>query len=273
MIMSAFDCIVLSVDDYTEKFIHFVPIVVAAYRKFFPSKQIHLALLTDNFDDVKFDYLKSLPVNITPLKPAIGIPIGNQAKVARFFLASTLGTQVCMIDDIDTIPLQTDFIDRITKQREARTILAVGREVFQGTPNEGKFPISNITARSFVFQKFINPENITNFAQFIYSLPISPYIDGKENISNPESNFSDESLVRSHLKHFIPEKNITHVKRDVDQFNDWIDRSYWKIDIEKLFAGKYVICNFKRPFKENSADAVPVIDYIFGEVPQKLFAY
>ena len=47
--------------------------------------------------------------------------------------------------------------------------------------------------------------------------------------------------------------------------NDWIDRSWWNIDDNKLYSDGYVICNFKRPFIDNYEFAEPVVRYIFGD--------
>ncbi len=37
-----------------------------------------------------------------------GIPTPNQAKMARHILAGNYGTEVCMIEDIDTVPLESN---------------------------------------------------------------------------------------------------------------------------------------------------------------------
>ena len=56
--------------------------------------------------------------------------------------------------------------------------------------------------------------------------------------------------------------NIQHVERAVDIRTDWIDRSWWGIDEEKLKNGQYVTCNFLRPFEKYEEHFKPIIEYI-----------
>ena len=92
--------------------------------------------------------------------------------------------------------------------------------------------------------------------------------DHKEAINNPPNIFSDESLIRALI---YKSKNIgvTHVDRAVDIKKDWIDRSWWFVNPERLFSGEYIACNFLRPFHIYYDNIVDIVEYIYGEKIEK----
>jgi len=192
--------------------------------------------------------------------PVEGIPAGNQAKMARFFLASMYGDDVCMVNDIDTAPLSTPYFDRVLSQYQPGKLLAVGAEVYAGTPHEGKFPIGEITATGELFKQLINPKGY-DFFTFINSFKSINVYDHKEDISGSE--FSDESLLRVLIER--SNVDVVHARRDVDVSAEWVDRSFWNLDIEKLHSEGYVLVNFLRPLMPHFEEIKPIIDYIYGK--------
>jgi hypothetical protein len=198
-----------------------------------------------------------------------GIPVENQAKIARFLVASTMSKNICMIDDIDTVHLQTHFLYNRLSKRENGKILAIGHEVYENSPHAGKFPAGNMTAEGDVFKLLLNPSSIQDYKDLVRSLINIRSIDGKENVLNSANSFSDESLIRA----LILENNlgdmVQKVRRDVNIREDWIDRSWWNIDREKLFSGKYICCNFFRPGRENYSHFLPIFEYLYGHIPSQ----
>jgi hypothetical protein len=200
-----------------------------------------------------------------------GIPTANLSKMARHILAGNFGEEICMLEDIDTIPLQTNFvIDRLS-QREKGKILFIGKEVYNGQgTDEGKFPISNITGESFLFKKIVNPDNLTHVDLFKSWCNIRVF-DHKESINNtPDlsglNGFSDESLWRVLLNRYkISENDFCFINRGVDIQKYWIDRSWWRIDHNMLKNDEYVICNFLRPFSQHYHLIEPIAKYIFND--------
>ncbi len=265
-----FDRIIVSCDD--SHFKDFWVVVAKSWSKYFPDKKISLAFVTDREEND--DLVKRMrnygEVQLFPVIPEI--PTANLAKMARHILAGRYGKEICMIEDIDTIPLQRDFIERITSRREIGKFLFVGREVYDNYDirDKGKFPISNITAESYLFKKIINPLDLNDEDLFNSWKDIN-FFDHKESINNiPDPSgiggFSDESLWRVLLNNSdLGDDNFCFIERDVDIKNDWIDRSWWNIDDNKLYSDGYVICNFKRPFIDNYEFAEPVVRYIFGD--------
>ncbi len=257
--------IIVSTDE--GMFSQYVPIVSTAWRKFFPEWELNIAFITNREKSDGFVQKMSRWGKVHLFKPVEGIPLANQAKVSRHVLASRFGDEVCMIEDIDTIPMQKKFFEDRISQRSLGHVLAVGAEVFQGTPHEGKFPMSTITAEGRVFKEFINPENL-EYEELIKGWVGLSVIDHKEAIDNPPHFFSDESLIRALLSKW-QEPKITYADRGVDIYNEWIDRSWWSINEDRLQAGKYVVCNFLRPFDRHYKRIEPVIEYIYGCLPPR----
>jgi hypothetical protein len=56
----------------------------------------------------------------------------------------------------------------------------------------------------------------------------------------------------------------TKVNRSVDIGSDWIDRSWWNINAEKLNNHGYITCNFLRPFSTNYGNMQLVVDFIYN---------
>jgi hypothetical protein len=264
-----FDRVIVSCDD--SHFKEFWPIVSKAWEKYFPNAKISLAFVTDRDenDELVQKMRKYGDVHLFPVVD--GIPTANLSKMARHILAGNFEEEVCMLEDIDTIPLQTNFvIDRLS-QREKGKILFIGKEVYNGHgTDEGKFPISNITGESFLFRKIVNPDNLTHVDLFKSWCNIRVF-DHKESINNtPDlsglNGFSDESLWRVLLNRYkISENDFCFINRGVDIQKYWIDRSWWRIDHNMLKNDEYVICNFLRPFSQHYHLIEPIAKYIFND--------
>lgn len=259
-----FDKVIVSSDD-SPMFLNFWPIVCQAWKKYFDITPT-LAFVSNR--DSNDSLIKRLSCfgEVVVVPEVEKIPAANQAKVARFLVASSFAEQVCMIEDIDTIPLQRDFFERRLSLRPKNKVLTIGKEVYENTPHRGKFPISNITAEGSKFKELFNPRSLS-YDEAIRSFIGTRTFDNKEDISNPPHEFSDESLIRAliHANNFIDQ--TFEVRRDVDIRSHWIDRSWWSIDEAKLKADAYVICNFLRPFKENVHQFTPIVRHVYGNYP------
>jgi len=268
-----FDRVIVSCDD--SHFKDFWPIVSKAWAKYFPEAKVSLAFVTNRKEDDDL-VIKMREYGDVHLFPVVdNIPTPNLAKMSRHILAGNFGDEVCMIEDIDTIPLQRNFIlDRLSK-REKGKMLFIGKEVYNGNgTDEGKFPISNITGESHFFKKIVNPDNLEYTDLFKSWCGVRVY-DHKEAINNEPDlsgrfGFSDESLWRVLLKRYdMSEKDYIFIDRAVDVQKYWIDRSWWNIDQNMLVNDEYVCCNFLRPFSNNYYYIEPIVKYIFNSLDIK----
>ena len=160
------------------------------------------------------------------------------------------------IEDIDTAPLQSEYIESVTALRKPSTMLMVGHEVYKGNLS-GKCPVSTMTAEGEIFHSFFSADK--NFDKWIESFKgLKKYRDNEDPFNRPED-FSDESLIR-----VLADKNIptTRAIRSYDPRDCAIDRSWWNINKDKLYNNKYVCCNFLRPLNQNKEKAQPIIDFL-----------
>lgn len=250
--------VLLSTDD-NETYLNFFPIVAKAWNRLF-NAPVSLAFVTNKPDNHPLIVKMRQYGDVFTFPPVEGLPTGNQAKMARFYIAKHYLDRICMVNDIDTAPLSISYFHRVLSAREPNTVLAVGREVYKKTPDEGKFPMGEITAEGALFTKIVNPLDLC-FKDYILSFKNIHVYDGKESINT--NIFSDESLMRVLLNRSkVP---VTHTPRNVDIEHFWIDRSWWKIDIDKLKKNKYVLVNFLRPLNRNFNSIKPIIDHIYGD--------
>jgi len=122
------------------------------------------------------------------------------------------------------------------KAREKDHVLCVGAELYHNTPHDGKFPMGWITAEGYIFKQLINNNNL-NDKNLINSWKNIRIFDVKEAINQPANIFSDESLARVWFQKAIVKQNHVLLST-VDMHHDWIDRSFWNIDIPKIKRGE-----------------------------------
>lgn len=221
-----FDKVVLSTNR-DPKYWEFRELTPQAWKKFFPECQVILV----------------------EVAPPNGVPSGSWAKIARYMAAARFTDDVCLIHDIDTVPLQRDYTVNILSQRKAGHLLCVGAEVYAGTPHEGKFPAGHMTGEGRLFGQLLEG----------YAPGLPDMFDSKEDVRS--THFSDESMIRAQLVR-NPDIPVQHVGRGVDIYRDWIDRSWWDVDTKRLWAGGYVECNMMRPWSEHREAMAPVVEYL-----------
>ena len=254
-----FDKVVVSTDENPD-FIDFIPIVSTAWKKFFPEAELAIAFVTDRDEEDETVQKMRQYGDVGLFATVPDVPTSNQAKICRHLMAARQGSSVCMLEDVDTIPLQRAFFEERTSSHEAGKILAVGREVYGNTQGYNNFPMSTATATGNVFREiFGDKEDSEIVSSFVGKIK---YFD-KEDISQPYPHFSDEYLLRVLIEEGAGD--VIHIRRGVDVRTQWIDRSFWSVDIDKLNAGQYVTCNFLRNMRDQFSEIKPIADYIYGK--------
>lgn len=260
--MKIFDRVCVSCDD--SHFKDFLPLVSMAWKKFFPEVKVTCGFVTDKEETHPELIEMRKYAEIKIYKPIKNVPLPSQGKMTRLIMASDFTNDICLIDDIDSIPLQSSYINNIIDEKTLKLIeddylMALAADAYKNTQDQGKFPMGYLTAKGSVFKKIINPESKN--LDSLYEEWKKNYIDGKESVLNtPIEKFSDESLVR-----YLLTKNpvkIIHKNRNCDIYNYWIDRSWWNIDINRLNSQDYVMCNFLRPLEDNLPITQPIIDFL-----------
>ena len=117
------DRVIISADEKTY-FKEYLKIVVKAWDKFFPEVKISLAFVTNESRiNPAFLEIDNLEVTNFPIIP--NIPIANQAKMARHYLACSYGDEIITIEDIDTIPMQRTWFEEKFKKRKKETRISL----------------------------------------------------------------------------------------------------------------------------------------------------
>lgn len=251
-----FDRVIVASDD--SHFLDFWPLVAKAWKKFF-DVQVTLAFVSDEVPDHRIFEL-SKHGEVVRMQPNIHAPAANQAKLARFHLAAhKYSDEVVMIEDIDTLPLQRKYFEEVTSKRPAGKLLMVGHEGYMEPTLIGKCPVSTMTAEKSTFAELLNPEGI-EFRHWINSFKKWKKCDKREDPFKLPTDFSDESLLRAILLN--KDSHIHKERRRIDPKTEWIDRSKWRFDKTKLFAGGYVCVNLKRPLEKDNPDVKLIEEYV-----------
>lgn len=249
------DRIVVSSDD--SEFIQYWKIVVYAWKKFFPEVLINLAFVTNRSEkDELVKEIRKYGDGVYLFPEVKNIPTANLAKMSRCVLCTQFENDVCMIEDIDTIPMQRYYTEFVVNKREKGKLLVHGQ---YGPPDVGKSPMSNLTAESNIWKEVINPENLEIDDLFKSWIDLKIF-DHKEDITG--TYFSDESLMRVLLSRWNSNKIKIIKHHEIPKVA--LDRSCWNIDNNLLNNGVYQYANMLRPFNNYYDSMIPVVEYIFG---------
>ena len=192
--------------------------------------------------------------NVVPLEGSLRAPLGNQAKLARYFLASRYEDQFVCTDDIDTIHVTDRHLLEKFNGVSRSYFVAMGAEDYVGTQHEGNFPAGNFAGPGFLFAKLFSVGK-KNFREFIDSFVGRYHYSLKEDPGTDSPNFfSDEYLIRALLTTSKLEPMIQHIRRDINPREEWLDRGWWPTnDVLRASIGNYVLINLPRPYVENQS--------------------
>lgn len=251
-----FDTVVLSTN-LNPKYYEFWPIVAKAWHSLF-GVTVHLAVVGDTCPLDAFDF-----THVHYFKPVLGVPEANQAKIARYYVASLLpDSTVVMTNDIDLLPLNQRYILDMMAGRKLGSLMTFGSEFYTGA-EEGKCMAGYLTAESAVFRNIFDV-GVNGWADFVRSFAHIKRFDTKENILNaidhehPDT-FSDESL----LRYLLFGDQVPVDQRRLPHFPDrMLDRANWNFNPELLRNGHYVDCHLPRPLTPNLARIEPLLQHL-----------
>lgn len=256
------DTIILSTNDNPVYKEHW-PIVRKAWKLCFPNVKIKLAYVSSN-PDMMMPYHEDIII----LKEIPGIKSANLTKVARLYLASLQGNDICMIQDIDLIPLTREYTKKILSFRQPNEYLCVGGSIYAGSKDDGKFPMAFFTAEGHLFHRLCNPDN-ANWENYVHQFIGMKVFDKQEDISSQIDNrdpmcFSDESLVRALFKiRNIPKNIIHHVSRCMDELEmNRLDGCHWNFSLQKLHADVYYEAHALRPLSKFKKELDHIMNYL-----------
>jgi hypothetical protein len=244
---------VIVASDFGPKFLNFWPIVAQSWSEVFGISP-ELALV---FDESEGRRVASSLVKLEKygrvhaFQAAKKAPIGNQAKLARFFVAGQTPQQYSMVDDIDTIHVRAEYLCGKFSGVDRNRLTGLGSEVYKGTPHERNFPAGNFSGPGHLFNALFNPQELA-FTDFIESFQVKPTYSRRENPFNKPGKFSDEYLISALLDTRNLRGSLDILSRDQDIYKEWLDRSWWAPQVEiEARRSDFEVINFLRPLFEN----------------------
>ena len=254
------DRIILSCDS-NPKFVEFWPLVAKGWRRFFDGVEVWLALVAPE----EFHVEQFPGCFVERYEPVPGVPLQNQAKVARYYLAADWNdNSINSTNDLDLLPLQSDYFLDLLSRRPPEHLLTIGQELYKG-PEAGKFTAGYLTAESRIWRSLVDPKGL-DWPAFVRSFIGKRVIDHKEDITRAIHHenhdcFSDESLLRALLAE--TGVSVCHLPRGYSNYTDRaLCRSQWMFDPEKLADGVYVEAHLPRPWSEHRDRIQPLVDFL-----------
>jgi hypothetical protein len=169
--------IILSVNELQEYRQH-LPRVIAAWEDL-------MGITPDVYDTVESPGPELVGM------PTDGMPTSSLAKISRYALAATFPDEICMLSDVDMLPLRADpfkLLGRVAEQYPDH-LTCYGADLFEHVdpdedPTHGVLPVCYLAGRGSVFGKlFANqPDDWNDWTQYRGN----PYAD----------NFCDEAMLR-----------------------------------------------------------------------------
>lgn len=269
--MEKIDRIFISCDD-NPLYMQFLPVVSMAWDKILGVKPT-LAYVTDK-PESEWKWINDYCKGVIRYPIDNNLPNGRcKTFVARLLMRNLFGDDICMVSDLDMLPLNAKSFTEILKGFNRDCLLVFGHNAYEfgdGDPKNKifdpklrKFPSCYNIATSKVWGDIVNPNNI-NDDDLVKSWYNIEYYDYRESVN--KENFDDECLVRALIQKWNPNRDkIIGVDRRMERvgfMSDRLDRSKWRIDINKLKNGDYVDAHCPRPMNDYLPSVKVLTDYL-----------
>ena len=265
--MPPFDRVIVSSNE-DPLYLDFWPLVAWTYRAMFPGLRVTLAFCSDRRESDPFVAELRQHGEVVLVPTTHDLPIANQAKMARYWVAMQEPETVAYLDDIDLIPLSREWLVSKVAPRPAGHLLFVGHDAYSEDP-KGQTPVSQMTGEGRLFRQLVNPDGLALIdwlRSFIgrtgrhEDIASRAHHEGSACPTDQEHLdtllFSDEALLRSlRLERRVPEH---HERRGYVTERDTVDRSCW--DATNL--DRKVHCHAIRPYGTQRHRIRPVLEYV-----------
>lgn len=265
------DRVFISCDD-NPLYIQFLPVVSMALDKMFGIKPT-LAYVTDK-PESEWKWMNNYCKDIIRYPIDNNLPNGRcKTFVARLLMRYLFNNDICMVSDLDMLPLSVTKFNNALSQYKDDHLLVYGYNAYEfgdGDPKSKikdpqlrKFPSCYNIASSKTWKEIINPNNLSDddLVKTWYNIE---YYDYRESAN--KENFDDECLVRALVQKWNPNRDrVIGVDRKMESvgfMNDRLDRSRWKIDVNKLIHGVYVDAHCPRPMNSYLSSMKVLTDYL-----------
>jgi hypothetical protein len=244
--MPPFDTVIIG-SNTDPKFLDFWPYVRRAWLRLFPEASVQLALVAAALPE-------PLPEGARWFKAVEGVPVPNQAKLARYFLACLQpGNTVCTINDIDLIPISKQYIEDFLANRPKGCLVTLGAEMYTSIET-GKATSGYLTAEAPTWRTLANPNSL-EWEPWIRSFIGFRKFDHKEDIANAVNYehsdcFSDESWLRA-MRALHPVQVQDRARGYHPYQARALMRPTWEFNAQRILDGTIVEAHLLRPLSEH----------------------
>ncbi len=233
------------------RYLPYWPIIKAIWEQLFGAS-VDLVFVHYPGDEKVIQELVSFsPIYLVPA--VAGYSMRSLGLVARYYYISQLAPDVvCSINDLDLLPLTSEYYTAAFRQWEPGKLLCIGHDVYRGSEDDGKFPSGYTTGDASTFRKIWNPDCL-EWPDFLQQLT---------EVSLTGNELRDETLFRQLIDTRLPKDRIIKMDRGWHPYTaKAICRSAWAAwTSERLWSGDYIECHAPWPFDE--AKLAPILEYI-----------
>jgi len=257
------DRVIISSNDNPD-YLEFVKIVGPAWKKL--TGITPDLIYVSNKSEEEYSWMKEY-VNVHQVEDKPNIPSANQAQASRMMFATLCGQDVCMLSDLDMLPLSGDYFNSIVEPVHEDKIAFVGGNAYT---EQYMSPICYMVAKGDTFAEIINPgklpynDLLDSYVVYKGSKPPCSIVYPS---TGPENRFCDESLFSDFLKKWtFKDSRTLEVGRKWDRSTNIavgrIDRANWEESLKILDDGKCIDAHMVRPLSKNISKIKPLTDYL-----------
>ena len=225
----------------------FWPIAAKAWKKRIGLTPT-LALICD--EDVEVDESVG---EVIRFKPIPGVPSGLYAQVVRLFLPVMYPDDICIIGDIDMIPISRSYYKDSVKNLSDDVFVVYRDKAYPA--DIPWWPTNYIAGKGSMFAEIFGLRSINDIPQLIKKWAAQGY-----------GWHTDEILMTRCLRQWDAKtKKLVKLGETDILLEDGrrIDRGNWQYDVDKLVNEDYYIdCHSIRPYKDHKAEVDKLASYL-----------
>lgn len=193
----------------------------------------------------KNDYLSENNGTIIPIKKIDNFPIHLQAQLARVYFAKNFSNDICLMSDIDMMPVSKQFFN---KEKIINNIIDDSFFHLNPTPREfGQLPMCYYAAYGKTYDNIVNNKSWYDFLNYIIEKDFNAEKLGyhlPDHLKDKKLWFSDELFLYSE----ILLKNIKIIKNNkIISNNERLDREML-LKYSGNISNTFVDCHMPRPY-------------------------
>lgn len=156
------DKVILS-SDLNEDYLGFWNIVSKAWKELIDIEPVLYVISDKEIEELSEEYGK-----VYYHSPVEGVETKNQAQIIRHFATTNFPNDVCIISDIDMMPLNKKYYNKLVENVSDEKLVVYSADAYPpGTPSFPSYPMCYVCAKGSTFESIIGA-NINNFSTEVH---------------------------------------------------------------------------------------------------------